>query len=143
MLFAYLVDGSCLSMPTKPSSSISFLKILSAFSPVLIWAGVIFLLSSQRTLPGLQLNTLDFIAKKTAHIVEYCILFFLLHRALFLIFPQHKKYIWLIAFVLCLLYAISDEWHQSFVNGRTASARDVGFDMLGVSLAFLGIYRYI
>ena len=99
-------------------------------------------MSAQRTLQGFELDTLDFIFKKTAHMAEYFILYYLLHRALKFSHPK-SKFNWLIAFILCVLYALSDEWHQSFVSGRTASLRDVGYDTLGVSIAFLRIYRYI
>jgi VanZ family protein len=34
--------------------------------------------------------------------------------------------------VIALLYAFSDEWHQSFVPGREGALRDVGIDALGV-----------
>jgi VanZ family protein len=36
-----------------------------------------------------------------------------------------------------LAYAISDEWHQSFVPGRGATARDVAIDGIGIALAAL------
>ena len=39
------------------------------------------------------------------------------------------------AFVLSLLYAISDELHQTFVPGRSGRLTDVGFDSLGALLA--------
>jgi len=38
------------------------------------------------------------------------------------------------AFLLALLVASSDEIHQIFVAGRTASPVDVGIDMIGVSI---------
>ncbi|MGL5356862.1 MAG: VanZ family protein [Cetobacterium sp.] len=43
------------------------------------------------------------------------------------------------------LYAISDEYHQSFVNGRGASPYDVGIDSfggaLGIALSKIGFYK--
>ena len=46
-----------------------------------------------------------------------------------------------IAFVLTVLYGVSDEAHQAFVPDRTPSLADVGLDaagaMLGVGLALL------
>jgi len=39
-------------------------------------------------------------------------------------------------------YAAFDEWHQSFVPGRTASVGDFLLDCLGIAL-YLGIYRLI
>lgn len=129
-------------MPKKKVSSNLVLNLLSAYLPVLFWAGLIFIMSAQGSLHGFELDTFDFVLKKSAHVVEYFILYYLLHRALSMTMP-HQRFNWLIAFILCVAYAISDEWHQSFVSGRTASLRDVGFDSIGVSLAFLRIYRYI
>lgn len=44
-----------------------------------------------------------------------------------------------VALLLVLLWAISDEWHQSFTPGRTATPRDVLIDITGAALA-LGIW---
>ena len=43
-----------------------------------------------------------------------------------------------LAVFISVLYAASDELHQSFVPGRTASTGDVLVDALGVGLAWLG-----
>ena len=48
----------------------------------------------------------------------------------------HLKYKFLISILVGLIYASSDEIHQSFIPGRTASIIDVGIDTAGV---FLGI----
>ena len=39
------------------------------------------------------------------------------------------------ALAAALAYAISDEWHQSFVPGRGATPRDVAIDGIGIALA--------
>ena len=48
----------------------------------------------------------------------------------------HLKYKFSISILVGLIYATSDEIHQSFTSGRTASPIDVGIDTCGV---FLGI----
>jgi len=75
-------------------------------------------------LPKVEIIWWDFIIKKTAHVGEYAILYFLLWRAI--------KKGWIIPLVLGLIYALSDEYHQSFVPGRTATLRDAGFDLSGM-----------
>jgi VanZ family protein len=47
--------------------------------------------------------------------------------------------------LLCLAYGLFDEWHQSFVPGRTADARDVRNDMIGavLAVAVLHLVRYL
>lgn len=113
-----------------------------AFSPAFFWAVLIFLLSHQQMLPSLSLSTIDFLFKKAAHIFVYGVLYLLIIEGFSkLNFKFHK--IWLTALIICLLYAMSDELHQSTVSGRTATLRDVGYDMLGVSLLVLKKFKYI
>jgi len=121
---------------------------LVAFSPPMVWAGIIFFLSSQSSLQSIESSTLDFFFKKLAHITVYAVLFTLLHRGFRLTLTSSAKTNnphaeWLLPLVVVFLYAVTDELHQSFVPGRYATTRDVGYDMLGVAIALLRQYRYI
>jgi len=42
-----------------------------------------------------------------------------------------------LAAVACILYAASDEWHQTFVPGRGGTVSDVCIDTTGIMLAWL------
>jgi len=64
----------------------------------------------------------DFSVKKFGHVVVYGILTVLLFGALRL-HMSRKAYAVLFAAVIALLYAFSDEWHQTFVLGRSGSLR--------------------
>jgi len=100
---------------------------------VFVWAGLIFFLSNQPYLKSDLPNQWDFILRKIAHITEYAILAWLLIRAL-----QGNKLTWgqlTLAVVLSILYAVSDEYHQTFVLGREGTFRDVSIDSFGVLLA--------
>lgn len=112
------------------------------YLPILIWASLIFFLSHQPVLPGHTVFQLDFVIKKSGHIFVYAVLFFLIYRAL-----VYNKLTTIQGTIICLLisctYALSDELHQSFIPGRTASLRDVLFDCLGMMLAWLKIHDYI
>lgn len=117
-----------------------------AFGPSILWAIFIFLLSSQTTLPGLAVSWSDYAFKKLAHIFVYAVLFLLLHWGIQQTVPQKKHgpfQIWQIAFFITFLYALSDEFHQSFVPGRYGTFRDLGYDLLGAFIAFLKRYNYI
>ncbi len=121
-------------------------NFLSAWLPPLLWAGLIFIFSSQSVLPGLQTSSLDFVFKKLAHITVYGILYFLIYRAVMInLKPNQKKSpkYYLVPFAVLLLYAASDEIHQHFVPGRHATLRDVGYDLLGGFGVFLKIHGYI
>lgn len=94
------------------------------------WAALIFALSS---IPSLStgLGVWDLALRKLAHVGEYAVLGALLLRALSATGP---------ALVLGVMYAVTDEIHQHFVPGRTASALDVVIDAVGVLLG-IGVYR--
>lgn len=109
------------------------MKFFSRWLPVILWCGIIFFLSSQPHLPGPEDKNWDFLIKKLGHICAYAILFYFTYRAT----GSVKE-----SFLFCILYAISDEYHQSFVPGRTPMARDVGIDIIGMSLAYFFSSRY-
>ena len=44
---------------------------------------------------------------------------------------------WKLIWLLAILYAASDEFHQSFVAGRGATVMDVGIDSIGAGLGLL------
>ena len=99
--------------------------------PVVLWAAVIFTLSS---IPHLSsgLGTWDYVLRKGAHVTEYAILGALLLRALEREVP---------AFALGVLYAVSDELHQAFVRGRHSSPIDVAIDSVGLAVGVLAWRR--
>jgi VanZ family protein len=119
-------------------------QFVIAYLPPVLWAGLIFILSSQTALPGFEQSAYDFILKKFAHIFVYLTLYFLVARAISITINKtyNKTTIFLPIFI-CLIYAVSDEFHQSLVPGRYATFRDIGYDMLGVTIAYLKKYSYI
>src|SRR5437868_14058964 len=78
-----------------------------------------------------QLAIAHFITRKAAHVTEYAILGLLAARA-FITSKQQLSNLWFwFALALVTLYALSDEYHQSFVPSRTASVYDSLIDMAG------------
>jgi VanZ family protein len=104
-------------------------RSLRLWLPVLLWAALIFALSS---LPGLNtgLGSWDLVLRKLAHTGEYAVLAALLARAL--------GSSWL-ALAAATAYAVTDEIHQYFVRGRVGAARDVAIDAAG---AIVGLIAY-
>jgi len=119
-----------------------FWKICSAYLPVLIWGLVIYLFSSQTSLPGFDVALYDYILKKAAHMTVYGVLYFLLFRAINYGKPKTIANWWL-PLLITLGYAITDEFHQIFTPRRHPSPLDVGFDMMGASIVYLRLYKYI
>lgn len=73
----------------------------------------------------------------------YAVLFWLTHRALLKLTDRRGHDLWVIAIAICLCYALTDEFHQSLTPNRYPTLRDVGFDMVGVTVALLKKYNYI
>lgn len=71
------------------------------------------------------------------HFTEYAILSTLLYTGLRSRLALPPKRACLIAWLSCVLYAASDEWHQTFVPPRDGCLRDVLIDTAGASLAAL------
>ena len=105
---------------------------LRLWAPVVLWAAVIFALSSLSDL-GTGLGTWDLVLRKLAHAAEFAVLGGLLLRAL-----RDER----AALAAGIAYAISDELHQHFVPGRVGSPFDVAIDSVGVAIGVLLWRRY-
>lgn len=107
--------------------------------PALVWMGVIYLFSS---LPSSELPSYglwDTLVKKSAHLLEYALLALAYYWALGL----NLKKGWL-AWLLAVLYAVTDEFHQSFTAGRHPSLVDVlVYDNLGAFVSVLLTNRIV
>ena len=93
-------------------------------------------LFGENTAVALARAGLAFFIRKAAHFTEYAVLGFLVARALFLngIRP------WMPAILICAAYACLDEFHQSFVPGRSMQLRDVCIDSSG---AIVGVLLFL
>ena len=108
------------------------MRTLSRFAPPLILMAVIFALSAQPSLDsGLAW---DFVLRKAAHMTEFGLLWFLWWRAL----GYGSR---VVPFAIALAFAVTDEFHQTFVSGRHGSPVDVLIDAVGVGLGWLGVRR--
>jgi len=103
--------------------------------------GLIFLLSHQSTLPSAPGGLLDTILKKLAHLSAYALLMALWWWALQSLGLKDARGLFL-ALTFTLLYAISDEWHQTFIPGRSGQLADVLVDFSGALLALIIIRRF-
>ncbi|MEO8581284.1 MAG: VanZ family protein [Patescibacteria group bacterium] len=112
------------------------------YLPLLAWGFFIFFLSSQPSLPSPSVVIWDFAFKKLAHMFVYFVFFRLMFRAVqFDVTNQFKATA--IALLLSIIYSMSDELHQSFIPGRTPTGKDVLFDILGMGIAWLTIFKYV
>lgn len=96
----------------------------------LVLMGLIFFLSAQPEL-STDLGVVDLVLRKAAHIVAFGALALLWWWALR---PLGGAALPLAA-TIALAYAISDEYHQTFVDGRSGSPLDVAIDAVGILVA--------
>jgi VanZ family protein len=101
---------------------------IAAFAPPLALMGLIYFLSAQPDLNS-GLGLVDEIGRKLVHMAEYALLWWLWCRALGFRRP-------VLAAVITLAYAATDEFHQTFVHGRVGSPIDWLIDGAGVALAW-------
>ena len=131
---------------------------LKYWLPLLVWLGVIFLgstnlMSAEHTSrlivpillwlkPGMAPDRILFILivmRKSAHVSEYAILALLLWRALRSgpTLRTKRPVLFGAVLVACIVFAASDEFHQSFVKSRTPTVRDVLLDGAGALFGLL------
>jgi VanZ family protein len=145
---------------SRPANSPRLRRSLWRYGPPTVWVGLIFLgstdlLSASNTGSVLMwpltwlfphaseatVRTLHLIMRKGAHFTEYAILAWLVARALRTSSREllRSRWFWL-SLLLVIAYALSDEFHQSFVATRTGSIYDSMIDSLGGLVALL-VYR--
>ena len=133
-------------------------KKLIKWLMLLLWMLVIFIFSSEphsgeatksiiaNIIPNIKTNSLldmiNFIVRKSAHVTEYFILA-LLTISLLKEYTKKERTILLSSIIFCFIYAMTDEYHQSFVPGRSSLFRDVLIDTSGSLIALLGYYFYL
>lgn len=113
------------------------IKLLDFFI-LLLYAALIYWLSDQPSLPApMWFPHQD----KLYHAVVYFVLGLCFWR-----FTRHfiasPIILALVSFGLGSLYGASDEWHQSFVAGRSADWLDWLADTAGVGLAIVCVYQF-
>ena len=128
---------------------------LKYWLPLLIWMALIFigstnLMSAEQTsriigpllrwlkpdISGQAIAEAQFFVRKSAHVIEYAILAMLFWRALRAALRSTSTLlIGAGALIVSALFAVLDEFHQSFVATRTASESDVLIDICGAIMA--------
>lgn len=87
------------------------------------------------------LGLLDFLCRKLAHLSNYAVFAVFLYYG----FSGEKQPRWkpkraLACVLIAGLYSLTDEYHQSFVPGRTPALHDCAIDTMGAILGLAIIY---
>ena len=118
---------------------VTLLRRLPAWIPPVVLMAAIFVLSAQPDLNS-GLGAIDLVGRKLVHFAEYALLAFLWWRAL--VGRTASASAALAALLIASAYAASDEYHQSFVAGRHASAVDWAIDVAGAATAIVAVRRF-
>ncbi len=116
--------------------------LIGYWFPVIGWMLTIFILSSRERVAVSEEYILNFTFFKSLHVIEYGILGFLIFRLINHVSKKslpRQKYIE--AFLFALIYANTDELHQTFVPTRQGAIRDVLIDCIGISITLYFIYK--
>lgn len=123
------------TMPTRPTPR----SIALRFLPALACMGVIFYLSHQPKLP--ELPSLS--GQVTSVLGHFCVYFALAVLVWWALgafdIPAWQRVG--LAFSVAFLYGITDEWHQSFIPGRTPDWRDNLTDAIGAACGLWVVTR--
>ena len=141
-------------------SSRNYTRALVRWIPAILWTAVILSFSNDffsaghsidwlgsilshvgHPLPPHQIDRLNHVIRKAAHLTEYFILGWLLFRALRGDDEGFRLRWAIIAIALAACVASIDEWHQFFVPSRTSSPWDALLDSLGAAIAQI-VWRY-
>jgi VanZ family protein len=116
-------------------------RALAAWLPAIVVAAIIFALSAQPHLHVTE-GALDLVLRKCAHLTVYALLAMACVRGL----AHHglgQRAQLLGGGAMALTYAISDEFHQTFVPGRSGAPRDVAIDLIGIAAGLLLLSRNV
>lgn len=88
------------------------------------------------------INKLNYPIRKIAHYSIYFLLGVFIYQMFLHTNIKHKE---LLAIIICLIYAITDETHQLFVSGRSGRVFDVFIDTFGsmTSIFLIKFYKKI
>ncbi len=121
-----------------PTTARTTARLALLVIPPLLMMGLIFVLSGQPS-DDVDRAWWDVGLRKLAHVTEYALLTFLWWRALHGLGMRSALPA---AIAISLLYACTDEFHQTFVDGRHGTPVDVGVDSIGIAIAAVAIAAY-
>lgn len=115
-------------------------RVVTVLAP-LVWMYLIYVVSSQPSVPSLDIGWMDRTAKAAAHFGEYAVLAVLLALRPLSGGTRLSRRQAAAVLAVAVFYALSDEYHQRFVPGRVADWADIAADSAGAGLALLLLRR--
>lgn len=140
------------------------IKIIISVVLVVLWACVIFVFSntpaetSDNQSKGIvfmisqclnielsddTVDTLNVLLRKCAHATVYLVLAIITATAIIQLNKKPERRAYILAVIFCFIYAITDEYHQLFVNGRSGEFRDVLIDTSGAIIGVICVWIFL
>lgn len=110
------------------------------WGPAILLMTIIFIASATPGSSMPELGYWDYVVKKGGHMLGYALLAASYYHAL-CGEKNAPKWRFILAMFLTILFAASDEYHQKFTPGRSASPIDVGIDTAGGLIGFAVSHR--
>lgn len=117
------------------------INIVYYWLPPFTWMGMIFYMSSQKSIAITTDATTDFVTFKTLHMVEYAFLFFLFYRAFQSLKRIQNNVYDVYAFSIAIFYSLTDELHQFYIPTRQGRIWDILFDIAGMLVMYTVIKK--
>ena len=118
-------------------------KFILFWLPVILWMGFIYFLSSFHKIQVTEVGWANFVTRKLAHLTEYAILCFLFFRGFKKTTKISLMEALMLSLVLTVIYSLTDEFHQTFISGRTGKALDILIDFMGAFIGFIISWKFI
>lgn len=83
-----------------------------------------------------EADSIHYYVRKAAHMTEYFLLAIAVSFPLY-VYRVRGFWLFMLAGIICVGFAGLDEYHQSFVGGRTPALKDVGIDSIGALIGIL------
>ena len=77
-------------------------------------------------------DQIHFYVRKAGHITEYFILAITITLPFYVVFGLRHAILFIVSGIICVLLACGDEYHQTFISGRTGTPKDVLIDSIGI-----------
>lgn len=114
-------------------------ELFKRWGPAILVMGLIFIASNTSGSDIPEFGIFDLLVKKGGHMLGYALLaasfFHGLDNG-----NRTPRFLLISAVLLAILYAASDEFHQSFTPGRSPAFNDVGIDTLGSVIGIAVLY---
>lgn len=88
-------------------------------------------------------TSIHLLIRKLAHVSEYFLLTLLIYFPIHVLLPIQKNTVFkklLFSSLLTVIFAALDEFHQTFVDGRSGNPIDVMIDSIGIVIAVLLLF---